>query len=288
VARGLNRGIELASKILMPTFFVLLASLSIFRMISGWQSGGTQQALNFMFNPDFSKINAGVAVSALGQAFFSIGVGMAMMITYGSYLPKNISLPRSAFIIGLSDTAVALIAGLAIFPIVFQYGLDFQAGAGLFFKTLPTALIETPGGNIVGAAFFCMAFFAALTTGVAMLEAPVAHVAEQLKTSKAKAALIVGIPMVAVGYGSLYSMQFLDFLDGGLTAPILLPFSALMGVLFVGWRLDRTITDAELGSDDQALGHFLLFFIRYVAPLMITIILFAGIRAKYFPTFMAG
>ena len=171
---------------------------------------------------------------------------------------------------------------------MFKYGLDFNAGAGLFFKTLPTALIETPGGNLVGAAFFCMAFFAALTTGVAMLEPAVAHVAEKFKMTKAKAALVVGIPMVIVGFGSLYSLEFLDFLDAGLTAPILLPFSALMGVLFVGWRLDRKITDAELTDADRKLGHFLLFLVRYVAPIMITLILLAGIRDKYFPTLFAA
>ena len=288
VARGLNEGIELASKILMPTFFVLLAALCVYGLVSGWASGGTAEALNFMFNPDFSKLNGQVLVSALGQAFFSIGVGMAMMVTYGSYLPRNISIPRSAFIVGISDTAVALTAGLAIFPIVFKYGLDVQSGAGLFFKTLPTALIESPGGNIVGAAFFLMAFFAALTTGVAMVEPAVAHLSEQFKIKKSRAAVYVGIPLLAVGFGSLYSMKFLDFLDGGLTAPILLPFSALMMVLFVGWRLDRKIIATELSDNDRALGQFLVFFIRYVAPLMITIILFAGIRDKYFPGLFAS
>ncbi len=287
VARGVNRGIELASKVLMPAFFLLLVLLAAYSVVSGWSSGGTSDAINFLFNPDFSKITGKVAVSALGQAFFSIGLGMAMMIAYGSYLPKNISIPQSAFIIGLADTAVALIAGLAIFPIVFRYGLDFSAGAGLFFQTLPTALIASPGGNLVGAAFFCMAFFAALTTGVALLEPAVAHASEQLKISKAKAALGCGAMMVLVGFGSLYSLTFLDFLDTGLTAPILLPFSALMVVVFVGWRLDRSIIDAELSERDRGLGNFLLVMIRYVAPIMITIILIAGIRDKYFPTLFA-
>jgi NSS family neurotransmitter:Na+ symporter len=272
VARGVNRGIELASKIL----------LSCYSIFSSWESGGTGQALEFLFSPQFSKIDGSVAVSALSQAFFSIGLGMAMMIAYGSYLPKDISIPQSAVIIGLADTAVALIAGLAIFPIVFKYGLDFSAGAGLFFQTLPTALIETPGGNIIGAAFFCMAFFSALTTGVALLEPSVAHASEQLKISKAKAAISIGILMIIVGFGSLYSMPFLDFLDGGLTAPILLPFSALLVVLFVGWRLDQSIIDAELSDSDRRLGKFLLLMIRYLAPLMIAIILIAGIEQKYF------
>jgi len=251
VARGVNRGIELASKVLMPAFFVLLLLLSCYSIFSSWESGGTDKALAFLFSPEFSKIDGSVAVSALSQAFFSIGLGMAMMIAYGSYLPKNISIPQSSVIIGLADTAVALIAGLAIFPIVFKYGLDFSAGAGLFFQTLPTALIETPGGNLVGAAFFCMAFFSALTTGVALLEPSVAHASEHLKISKAKAAIYVGIVMILVGFGSLFSIEFLDFLDGGLTAPILLPLSALLVVLFVGWRLDKSIIDAELSDNDR-------------------------------------
>jgi len=282
VARGVNRGIELASKVLMPAFFVLLLLLSCYSIFSSWESGGTNKALAFLFSPEFSKIDGSVAVSALSQAFFSIGLGMAMMIAYGSYLPKNISIPQSSVIIGLADTAVALIAGLAIFPIVFKYGLDFSAGAGLFFQTLPTALIETPGGNLVGAAFFCMAFFSALTTGVALLEPSVAHASEHLKISKAKAAIYVGIVMILVGFGSLFSIEFLDFLDGGLTAPILLPLSALLVVLFVGWRLDKSIIDAELSDNDRKLGKFLLLMIRYLAPLMITIILVAGIQQKYF------
>ncbi|MFQ3244352.1 MAG: NSS family neurotransmitter:Na+ symporter [Arenicella sp.] len=282
VARGVNRGIELASKVLMPAFFVLLLLLSCYSIVSSWESGGTSQALEFLFSPEFAKIDGSVAVSALSQAFFSIGLGMAMMIAYGSYLPRDISIPQSAMIIGLADTAVALIAGLAIFPIVFKYGLDFKAGAGLFFQTLPTALIETPGGNIIGAAFFCMAFFSALTTGVALLEPSVAHVAEQLKISKVKAAISVGLLMLIVGFGCLYSIEFLNFLDGGLTAPILLPFSALLVVLFVGWRLDKSIIDAELSDSDRQLGKFLLLMIRYLAPLMISIILIAGIQQKYF------
>ena len=127
-----------------------------------------------------------------------------------------------------------------------------------------------------------MAFFSAVTTGVALLEPSVAHASEQLKISKAKAAIYVGVAMVIVGFGSLYSMEFLDFLDGGLTAPILLPFSALLVVLFVGWRLDKSIIEAELSDSDRKLGKFLLLMIRYLAPLMITVILIAGIQQKYF------
>ena len=282
VSRGVNRGLELTSKVLMPAFFFLLIALSIFSMVSGWKSGGTLAAYQFMFSPDFSKLSGEVAVRALGQAFFSIGLGMAIMVTYGSYLPRSISIPRSAIIVATCDTLVALAAGLAIFPIVFQYGLDFEAGAGLFFQTLPTALVSTPGGNLVGAAFFCMAFFAALTTTVSLIEPTAEHVSEQFGITKPRAALICGAGIVALGAGSLYSLQFMDFLDTGLTAPIMLPFSALVIVLFVGWRLKASILDDQLDEKDKALAGFLLLLVRYLAPIMITIIMVYGIVERYF------
>ena len=284
VGRGLNRGLEIASKVLMPSFFFLLIALSIFSLISGWSSGGTAKALNYMFSPDLSKITGKVAVSAMGQAFFSIGIGMAMMIAYANYLPKSVSLAKSAVIIGLSDTSVALIAGMAIFPIVFQYGLDFQAGAGLFFQTLPIALLATPGGNLIGAAFFFMAFFAALTTALALLEPTAEHVAERFQLSKPKAALYSGLVMIVLGFGSLYSVEFLDFLDQGLTGPILLPLAGLVVVIFIGWRLDQKIALNELNEDDMKLGKFLLFLTKYVSPVLITLVLLGGIQSRYFPT----
>ena len=282
VSRGVNRGLEMTSKILMPAFFFLLIALSIFSMISGWKSGGTAAAYEFMFSPDFSKVDGEVVVRALGQAFFSIGLGMAIMVTYGSYLPRSISIPRSAIVVATCDTLVALAAGLAIFPIVFQYGLDFSAGAGLFFQTLPTALVATPGGNLIGAAFFCMAFFAALTTAVSLLEPTAEHLSEQFNMSKPKAALICGAGVIALGFGSLYSLEFMDFLDTGLTSPIMLPFSALVIVLFVGWRLDAAILSDQLDEKDQKLAGFLLILVKYLAPIMISIIMVFGIIERYF------
>jgi NSS family neurotransmitter:Na+ symporter len=288
VARGVNRGLEWASKIFMPIFFFLLLGLSAFSVYSAWPSGGTEQALNFMFSTDMSKISPKVAISALGQAFFSLGLGMAIMITYGSYLPKSVSLAQSALIVGLADTGVALIAGLAIFPIVFQYGLDFEAGAGLFFQTLPTALLSTPGGNIIGAAFFCMAFFAALTTAVSLLEPSVAHITEQFRLKRSHASLIMGAIMIIIGLVCLYDLSFLDFLDKGLTAPILLPLSALTVVLFVGWRLNKKVLNDELAESDRKLAYVLFFMLKYVAPVMIFVIFVAGISGRYFPSLMAG
>ena len=279
VARGVNKGIEAAAKLLMPLFFILLIGLALYSIISGIPSGGTAKAVSFMFTPDFSKINAEVATSALGQACFSIGIGNAIMITYGSYLPRTVSIPRAAVTVSFVDTLVAIIAGMAIFPIVFTHGLDFSAGAGIFFQTLPTALAEY---WYIGAAFFFLAFFAAITSSVSLLEPSVAYVAERFKMTKAKAAWVTGAAITVVGFGSLFSPAFFDFIDTGLAGPILAPLSALLIVMFTGWRLNKSIVSEEIEGKDEKLGRFILFFVKYVAPAFMAFVLVRGILSKYF------
>ena len=264
VSRGVNKGIELAARLLMPLFFLLLAGLALYSIISSMESGGTVEALTFMFSADFSKITPEVAQSALAQACFSIGIGNAIMITYGSYLPREVSIPKSAVLVSVVDTCVAIIAGLAIFPIVFANDLDFEAGAGIFFQTLPTAFANAPGGSILGAAFFFLAFFAAITSSVSLLEPSVAWFAEKTGWTKAKAAWITGAAIITVGFGSLFSQEFFAFIDGGLAGPILAPLSALLVVLFTGWRLDKAILAEELSGPGEKLGRYIMFFVRYV------------------------
>ncbi len=285
VARGVNKGIETAARLLMPLFFMLLIGLSLYSIITGLPSGGTQKAVSFMFTPDFSKITPEVAVSALGQACFSIGIGNAIMITYGSYLPKGVSIPKSAVLVSVVDTLVAITAGLAIFPIVFTHGLDFSAGAGIFFQTLPTALSEY---WYIGAAFFFLAFFAAITSSVSLLEPSVAYVAERLKMSKAKAAWVTGAGITMFGLVSLYIPAFFDFIDQGLAGPILAPLSALLIVLFTGWRLDKAIVTQEIAGEGAALGRFILIFVKWVAPVFMGIVLILGTYNKWIAPLIAG
>lgn len=285
VARGVNAGIETAAKLLMPIFFVLLIGLALYSIISGMPSGGTSQAVSFMFTPDFSKITPEVATSALGQACFSIGIGNAIMITYGSYLPRNVSIPKAAVGISVVDTLVAITAGLAIFPIVFANNLDFSAGAGIFFQTLPTALAEY---WYVGAAFFFLAFFAAITSSVSLLEPSVAFVAEKFNMTKKKAAWVTGAAITALGMGSLFSPPFFDFIDTGLAGPILAPLSALLIVLFTGWRLKKTIVDEEINGSGEKLGRFIMFFVRWVAPLFMGLVLVIGTYTKWIAPLFAG
>ena len=285
VARGVNAGIETAAKLLMPLFFFLLVGLSLYSIITGLSNSGTAKAIQFMFTPDFSKITPQVAISALGQACFSIGIGNAIMITYGSYLPRNVSIPKAAVGISIADTMVAITAGLAIFPIVFGNNLDFSAGAGIFFQTLPTALAEY---WYIGAAFFFLAFFAAITSSVSLLEPSAAFVAERFNLTKAKAALVTGIAIAVLGLGSLLSPAFFDFIDTGLAGPILAPLSALLIVLFTGWRLDKAIVSGEIAGDNEKLGRFIMIFTKWVAPVFMGFILLFGTYDKWIAPLFAG
>ncbi len=285
VSRGVNRGIELAAKILMPIFFLLLALLAAFALVTS--GSGTAEALSFLYSPDFSKVTPSVASAALGQAFFSVGIGSAIMITYGSYLPKNVSIPKASFLVGLTDTAVALIAGLAIFPIVFAFNLEVSSGAGLFFITLPNAFEAMGGaGPIVGAAFFFLAFFAAITSSVSLLEPSAAFVKERFNVSKAKAAWIMGTVMIAIGLISVFGQTSdnptfaLDAIDT-FTGQVMLPLAGLLITLFVGWRLDRAIIAEEFAGSEK-LGSALLILTRFVAPVFVGVVFISSVYGAYF------
>ncbi len=297
VSRGVNKGIEWAAKVLMPMFFFLLFCLSLYSLWTGFstqvttpdggQSNGGIQALKFLFAPDWGAVNLDVARAALGQAFFSIGLGSAIMITYGSYLPKEINIPKSAIIIGLTDTGVAMIAGLAIFPIVFAFGLDVNAGAGLFFETLPVALSAAPGGKFIGAAFFFLAIFAAITSSISLLEPVVAWVKERFVVSRRRAACIMGFLMWVLGLGSVMSTDFMDMIDGKVTAAIMLPLTGLLTVIFVGWKMKKSIVDEQMAGTSPALRGALFFLVRYIAPVFVFLVLFFSIDGAFFRSFFA-
>jgi NSS family neurotransmitter:Na+ symporter len=233
-----------------------------------------------LFQPDFAKINPSVVTSALGQAFFSIGIGSAIMITYGSYLQHGVNIPKSAGIVALADTGVALIAGMAIFPIVFAHGLSPTAGAGLFFQTLPVALVSAPGGQYIGTAFFLLAIFAAVTSSISLLEVSVAWVIDKTKMSRVASSWALGLLMWGIGLGTVYSQKFFGFLDKT-TGTLMLPISGLMVVLFVGWRLNKAVLAKELEGTSPVAIFLLMFLVRFVAPIAVAIILVSGIFEKY-------
>lgn len=279
VIRGIKGGLEKAVRIMMPALFIMLLLIVMYAIAVGDFAAG----LSFMFAPDFSKIDADVVLAAIGQAFFSIGVGIGIMFTYGAYLPNNIPLPRACVMIAIADTMVAVLAGLAIFPIVFANGLDPAVGPGLVFVTLPLAFGQMTGGLLIGTAFFVLLAFAALTSAISLMEVPVSWLEERDGWTRKSATLLVGGAIWVVGIGSalstnvwsnVYLLSFIDrFETTGIldlvdyiTGQALLPLGGMLIAIFTGWAMKGSVLTAELGMSDGAFKAW-RFLVRFVCPL---------------------
>ncbi len=280
---GVQTGIERAVRVLMPTLFVLLVGLAIYNMFAG----GFAAAVSYLLLPDFSRINGAMLLAAIGQAFFSIGVAMAGMMTFGAYLPAEVSIARSAFIIVAGDTLVALVAGLVIFPAVFHNGLDPAGGSGLIFQTLPLAFAHMPGGYPVSVLFFLLLSVAAVTSMVGLIEPLIVFLHERLGWLRpmATCVLLAGICLLAsvsaLSFGPWSEVQIagmslsalLDFVPN----QILLPLGGVFIAVFAGWQMSRTATVEELGLGEGS-GYLLWrLLVRFVAPLAILVIFVAGL-----------
>ncbi|MDR5866518.1 sodium-dependent transporter [Halomonas koreensis] len=272
VARGVTKGLEGAVRSLMPALGVLLVVLVGY----GMTTGHFGEALSFMFNPDFGALDGGVVLAAMGQAFFTLSLGMGIMMAYGSYLGEDVNLLKTARTVIILDTAVALVAGLAIFPIVFANGLDLSSGPGLIFVTLPLAFGNMGGGVILGLFFFLLLTFAALTSAISLLEPVVEFVEERTPLSRVGATLVAGAATWALGIAALlafnvwsdvliFGLNVFDLLDT-VTSKFLLPLTGLMAVVFVAWFLDRDSVRQELGLGDTAATVWTIVS-RFVAPI---------------------
>ncbi|KAA3649295.1 MAG: sodium-dependent transporter [Proteobacteria bacterium] len=277
VALGVSGGLERASKILMPALGVLLALMVGY----GAASDGFARALEYLFAPDFSKLTGEVVLAALGHAFFTLSLGMGVMIAYGSYLGQKVNLLRAARTVAIMDTVIALGAGLAIFPIVFANGLDPAAGPGLIFVTLPLVFGKITGGVILGTMFFLLLTFAALTSAISLLEPSVELLQERTPLGRVGATVLAGVVIWALGIAALLSFNvwsdvlifgnnIFDLLDK-LTSKFLLPLTALGAVVFVGWCLNRESVREEL---DLSSGGFALWnlVVRFVAPIGVIVV----------------
>jgi len=288
-SKGVQSGIEKAVRILMPSLFVCLLIMVMYSSVVG----DMKAAINFLLTPDFSQITGETFLLALGQAFFSIGIAMAVMITYGSYLGKDESIPQNSFIVVFADTLVAMLAGFAIFPLVFAHGLAPDAGAGLVFQVLPVALGELPGGQIFCAIFFLLLIAAALTSCIGNFEPIVAWTAEKFKLCRKKATFITGGVMWLLGIFSVLSLNilsefhpfdFIKLLEGKtifqnldyISASILLPIGGFLTAIFVGWRVPATTMKKELGLSNVQFRLWQLL-IRFVAPTAIFIVFVNGV-----------
>lgn len=281
VSRGLKGGLERAAKILMPTLFVLLLLVVGYATTTGYFG----QALDFLFTPDFSKLTWDATLQALGQAFFTMSLGMAIMMAYGSYLGKDVSISRAAVGVGIMDTLVALLAGLAIFPFVFANGLEAGQGPGLIFVTLPLAFGQMPLGVVFATAFFVLLLFAAWTSGISLLEPVTEWVEEKMSITRTSAAVLAGAACWLLGIASILSLNvwsdvyllgmferfeqtaILDLLDF-FTANIMLPLSGLLTALFVGWCVAKESLQADMAMSN---GLFTLWrnLLRYVTPIAV-------------------
>lgn len=279
VSRGVHRGIERAVTILMPAMFVLLLILVVY----AFARGSAAASLQFLFSPDFSKLTTAAVLTALGHAFFTLSLGMSNIVTYGSYLPRHISITGASITVSILDTAVALLAGIAIFAVVFaNQGLEPGAGPGLVFQTLPLAFGKMPGGYWVGIAFFFMLIFAAWSSAISLTEACVSRLTHRYPLSRPRAALLTGVTAWTIGLLSVLSFNKLadfkpimgktifDFLDY-LTANIMLPLTGLMVAIFVGWVMKKEFSLQEL--ETGATTHRLwLTCLRYITPVLVIIV----------------
>lgn len=279
VAFGIEKGIEHAVYYLFPAMVVLLLVIVVYSMGTGYFGHG----VSFLFRPNFHALTANAVLIALGHAFFTLSLATGSIMMYGAYLPQRVSIPKAALFIALADTFIALIAGLAIFPIVFANGLEPGAGPGLIFKTLPIAFGQMPYGEFFATLFFIMLVFAAFTSAIALLEPSVAWLVEKYHLTRKKSALLAGGGVWLLGLFSAFSFNisanvtvfgknFFDLLDY-LTANIMLPLGGLLIALFVAWRLQGHIALTEFNlTKPNALYRIWHYCLGLVTPILIVIV----------------
>ncbi len=284
ILRGVRRGLEAAVRFLMPGLFLLILVMVVYAVIAGDFLGG----LRFLFTPDFSKITPDVVLKAMGQAFFTLSLGMGAIMMYGAYLPQDASIASTSVQVALTDTLIAILAGLAIFPIVFANGLEAGQGPGLIFNTLPLAFGHMPGGTLFGLLFFILLVFAAWTSAISMIEPAVAWMVEKFSFTRFRSSLVCGLIVWAIGAGTVLSFNlwtrvrlldgtafegksFFDLLDY-LTSNIMLPLGGILICLFAAWVMSEPSRRDELRIGHSAGYALWRFLARYIAPLGVVLI----------------
>jgi neurotransmitter:Na+ symporter, NSS family len=291
VAKGVREGLERSTSWMTPALFIILVALVFYSMFTGEFLKG----LSFLFYPDFSKITPTVIMAAFGQAFFSLGIGVGVMLTYGAYMPASSSILKSAAIISFSDGIAAILAGLAIFPIVFQYGLSPAEGPGLIFITLPITFAQMPGGGFIGGLFFLLVFFAALTSSISLLESIISHLEEVLKMGRRKITLIAGVLLWLTGLTTVFSFNiWADFTPFGMIKPLegktlfglidyfgsnlLMPIGGILMAVLAGWVLSKQTSRDELRLQNENLFMVWRFLIRFVAPAALSAVFISNLN----------
>ncbi len=286
VITGIKRGIEKYAKILMPLLIIIIIILDI----KALSLDGAKEGLRFLFYPDFSKLTAEGVLSALGHAFFTLSLGMGTIITYGSYINKKNNLIHTAIQVTAADTIIAIMAGVAIFPAVFAFGIQEDSGPGLIFITLPNVFKLMPGGFFFAILFFVFLAIAALTSSISILEVAVAYFSEELKIKRNVATVLATVSIGILGVlcslsmgifkeYTIFGLNFFDLLDW-IASNMLLPLGGLFIALFVGWYLRRKKVLEEISQGGSISAFFLngfLFLVKILAPLAIAIVFLQGI-----------
>lgn len=290
VGKGVQAGLEKSLGWMTPALFIILVMLVLYAAFTSEFGKG----LEFLFSPDYSKINGKVILAAFGQAFFSLGIGVGVMLTYGAYMSKTTSILPSAAIIAFSDGFASILAGLAIFPIVFQYGLSPTEGPGLLFMTLPIAFDQMPGGSIVGASFFLLLFFAAFTSSISLLESIVAHLVDTTKLGRVRVTIITGLFLWLMGLATIFSFnRWKDFTPMGWLKPLegktifglidyfasnlLMPVGGILMAVLAGWILSDKSAREEMNIPSDFHYKVWRFLVRFVAPVAVTGIFLSSI-----------
>ncbi len=290
IARGAQEGIEKALGIMMPVLFILLFIVVGY---SAFATGAFGKTLTYMFSPDFSKITPMVVINAMGQAFFSLSLGMCVIMTYAAYMRKDVSITESSIYVSGLDTLMALLAGLAIFPIVFANGLDSGSGPGLLFVTLSTAFTQLGTmGTILGVSFFFLVIIAALSSSISMVEPFVKWCEEHLGWNRFAVTFLYCFAVWAFGLITVFSFNIwgkVDVLGTGknpfdlldfVTSSICLPIGGLLVSIYVGWVMNKDISREQLSTLSGALFGLWLFVVRFVAPVLITIVFISSVLGE--------
>ncbi len=290
VARGVRGGLEKVFKLAVPGLLLILALL----VAHAARVGDMSSTWHFLFDFDFSKISLEMTLMALGQAFFSLGVGSGVFLTYGSYAPPGVSVARSMFAVGLVDTVVSILAGLAIFPFVFGFGLEPASGPSLFFLTLPIAFGTMPFGNLVGGLFFLLIFLAAISSSVGMLECAISRFKEIYPGRTRQTAILAGCVCWTLGTLSVLSFNvwkdleplgwiglyagknFFQIFDFSLSN-IVLPLNGFLLAVFVGWVVSGKMAARHVGLDDRKYFAIWRFQLRFIIPVALGALIVFGL-----------
>ncbi|MBQ1218385.1 MAG: sodium-dependent transporter [Bacteroidales bacterium] len=285
---GVKDGIEKYSKILMPALFIIVVILAI-RSVTLPNSGA---GVEFMFKPDFSKVTTDTFLDALGQAFFSLSVGFGIIFTYASYVNRKESIIKMSAQTAIADTLFAILAGVAIMPAVFAFGLEPGQGPGLLFVTIPYIFSQLPLGSVLAVLFFFVLFVAAITSSISLLEVVVAYLIEEFKLKRRNAVITVVLVVTLIGVFcslsqgvlsdvKIFGLNIFDLLDYT-SANILIPLGAMLIVLFAGWRMSKAdfIDEITSGGERKVKSWYLtviLMSIKYLAPVVIGVIMVRGL-----------